>query len=95
MGKALPEMKVGGPRPMRHPPVPPPVVKTLFKRAKKLSSTAPDLNIEMKYAKRTLMLNCYLKSTIQNKKSKKHNGVSVLISEVILLYTTDLGETLK
>jgi len=43
------------------------VVNCLFERAKKLSSTAQDLNIEIKHVmKRTLMLNCYHKWMIQN-----------------------------
>ena len=46
------------------------VVSTLFERANNLSSTAQDLNSEMKYVKRTLMMNCYPKWMIQNKKKK-------------------------
>jgi len=46
------------------------VVNTLFERANNLSSTAQDLNSEMKYVKRTLMMNCYPKWMIQNKKKK-------------------------
>jgi len=37
------------------------VVNTLFKRTKKLFSPVQNLNIEMKYRKRTLMLNIYPK----------------------------------
>ena len=71
------------------------MVNTLFERDKKLSSTAQDLNNEMKYVKRTLILNCYPKWTIQHKKKKPHNEFFEFISKVILPYTTDLGESLN
>jgi len=67
----------------------------LFELAKELSSTAQDLNSEMNYVKRTLMLNCSPEWMIQNKKKKQHNGFSEVISKVILPYTTDLGESSK
>jgi len=71
------------------------VVNILLERAKELFSTAQDLNSGMKYVKRTLVLNCYPKWMIQNKKNKQHNGFSEFISKVILPCTTDLGESLK
>jgi len=49
------------------------VVNILFEQAKKLSSTAQDLNSEMKYVKWTLLLNCYPVWMIKNKKKKQNN----------------------
>jgi len=70
------------------------VVNTLFQRAKKLSSTAQDLNNELKYVKRTLLLNGYPKWIIKNRK-KQHNRSPELRSKIVLPYSADLGETLK
>jgi len=44
------------------------VDNTFFELAKKLSSITQDLNSEMQYEKRTLMLNGYPKWMIQNKR---------------------------
>jgi len=71
-------------------------VSTLFERAKKLSSTAQDLNSEIKYVmKRTLMLNCYHKWMIQNKKKKQHHGFSEFISKVFFTLHNWLGRVFE
>ena len=70
------------------------VVNTLFQRAKKLSFTAQDLNSELKYVKRTLLLNGYPKWIIKNRK-KQHNRSPEFRSKIVLPYSADLGETLK
>jgi len=70
------------------------VVNTLFQRAKKLSSTAQDLNSELKYVKRTLLLNGYLKWIFKNRK-KQHNRSPEFRSKIVFPYSADLGETLK
>jgi len=49
------------------------IVTTLLERAKKLSSTTQDLNSELRYVKRTLLLNGYLKWMIKDKKKKQYN----------------------
>ena len=71
------------------------VVNTLFQRAKKLSSTAQDLNSELKYVKRTLLLNGYPKWIIKNRKKKQHSRSPEFRSKIVLPYSADLGETLK
>jgi len=71
------------------------VVNTLLERAKKLSSTTQDLNSELKYVKRTLLLNGYPKWMIKDKKKKQYNRPAEFRSKVVLPYTADLGETLK
>ena len=70
------------------------VVNTLFQWVKKLSSTAQDLNSELKYVKRTLLLNGYPKWIIKNRQ-KQHNRSFEFRSKIVLLYSEDLGETLK
>ena len=64
-------------------------------RTKKRSSTAQDLNNELKYVKRTLLLNGYPKWMIKNKKKKQYNRSPEFRSKVVLPYSADLGETLK
>jgi len=54
------------------------VVNTLLDGAGKLSSTAQDLNSELKYVKRTLLLNGYLKWMIKDKKKKRYNRLPEL-----------------
>jgi len=71
------------------------IVSTRLERAKKLSSTAHDLNNEFKYVKRTLLLNGYPKWMIKNKKKKQYNRSPEFRPKVVLPYSTDLGETLK
>ena len=71
------------------------VVNTLLERAKKLSSTMQDLNRELKYVKRTLLLNDYPKRRIKTKKKKQYNRPPEFRSKVVLPYSADLGETLK
>jgi len=68
---------------------------TLFQRAKKLSPTAQDLNSELKYMKRTLLLNGYPKWIIKNRKKKQHSRSPEFRSKIVLPYAADLGETLK
>jgi len=74
-----------------------PVDNTFFGGLKQLSSTAQDLNSEMKYVKRSLMLNGYNKWMIQNTNKKQHTGSPEFIPK--LVYRTQLtwerfGETL-
>jgi len=73
------------------------VVNTLLERAKKLSSTTQDLNSELKYVKRTLLLNGYPKWMIKDKKKKQYDGPPEFRSKVVLPYSadfeTDSGET--
>jgi len=71
------------------------VFNTLFQRAKKLSSTAQDLDSELKYVKRTLLLNGYPKWIIKNRRKKQHNRSPEFRSKIVLPYSADLGETLK
>ena len=47
------------------------VANTLLERSKKLSSTTQDLNSELKYVKRTLLLKRYPKWMIKDKKKKQ------------------------
>jgi len=62
------------------------VVNTLLERAKKLSSTTQDLNSELKYVKRTLLLNGYPKWMIKDKKKKQYNRPPEFRSKVVLPY---------
>ena len=62
---------------------------------RKLSSTTQDLNSEMKYVKRTLLLNGYPKWMIKDKNKKEYNRPPEFRSKVVLPYSADLGETLK
>jgi len=71
------------------------VDNTLLERAKKLSSTAQDRNSELKYVKRTLLLNGYPKWMIKDKKKKQYNRPPEFRSKVVLPYSADLGETVK
>ena len=71
------------------------VDNTLLERAKQLSSTAQDRNSELKYVKRTLLLNGYPKWMIKDKKKKQYNRPPEFRSKVVLPYSADLGETLK
>jgi len=66
------------------------VVNTLLERAKKLSSTTQDLNSELKFVKRTLLLNGY-----PDEKKKQYNRPPEFRSKVVLPYSANLGETLK
>ena len=71
------------------------VVNNLLEQARKLSSTAQDLNNELKCVKGILLLNGYPKWMIKNKQKKQHNRSPEFRSKVILPYSVDLGETLK
>ena len=71
------------------------VINTLLEQAKKLSSTTQDQNSELKYVKRTLLLNGYPKWMIKDKKKKQYNRSPEFRSKVVLPYSADLGETSK
>jgi len=64
------------------------VINTLFKRSEKLSSTAQTLNSEMKYVKRTLLLNGYPKWMNQNKRRNNTTDLSLDLKSFYLKQPT-------
>jgi len=61
----------------------------------RLRTTGLNLNSEMKYVKRTRLLNGYPKWMIRNKKEKQHNESPGFVFKVILSCTANLEETSK